>query len=202
MRLFVAVYPDEEARRALEILQQRTLEQMDRPALHEGESITPEGVLRAPKSPWRAAAAGQMHLTLQFLGDAVTVHKAEEAEKALDKVKFSPFSMECVGIGAFGSPKRATILWAGLKSEEAARLASLIASALSPLELAPDKPFAPHVTFARSKYPHDVSAWAEKERETVWCEVGWKAEKFALVESEVMLGGGHEHRVMKEYRLQ
>ncbi|MDE1797933.1 MAG: RNA 2',3'-cyclic phosphodiesterase [Candidatus Micrarchaeota archaeon] len=202
MRLFVAVYPDEAARRALEGLQARTLAQMAAPALHEQDSLTPQGALRAPKSPWRGTEAGQLHLTLQFLGDQLTIHQQEEVENALEKVggALAPFSMTCAGAGAFASPRRATILWAGLGSEEARQLAGAVAGALAPLGLKPDKPFAPHVTFARSKHPHDVGAWAEKERETIWCEAGWKVEKFALVSSEAVLGG-HEHRVLKEYLL-
>jgi 2'-5' RNA ligase len=225
MRLFVAVYPEKSVREGLEHLQKEALGAHPAPKLEDGDTMTLEGVLRPAKSPWRVTDGEQLHLTLQFLGDDITVHKAEEIEKTLENVIHSPgrsmaavnhspdkanaamektiihsFDMSCVGIGAFPSPKRATVLWAGVRCAEVERLAKAVADALAPLGLRPDKPFAPHITFARSKHPHDVSEWVEKQKEMVWSQTGWKVDKFYLTESQTMLGG-HEHRILKEYRL-
>jgi 2'-5' RNA ligase len=94
-----------------------------------------------------------LHITLKFLGEteqktAIEVKIKEAAES------FTPFNVSLKGIGAFPSPKRAKILWAGVK-EGIDYLTDLFISLDKKIhELGFKKEmrkFTPHITFARVK---------------------------------------------------
>ena len=87
------------------------------------------------------------HLTLAFLGDALT---EAEACAALDAVSGAPFKLYSDKPGCFWRGASA-IFWLGLKSSaELAELNKRLNAALSATGFKPDKrPFNPHITLAR-----------------------------------------------------
>jgi 2'-5' RNA ligase len=100
------------------------------------------------------------HLTLQFFGsvqeDAVAgLHAAcERAARARP-----PFAIELGGAGAFASPRRARVLWIGVRSghDQVAALAEALFAHSEPLGFPREqREFRSHVTVARLKAPGDV----------------------------------------------
>lgn len=92
------------------------------------------------------------HITLQFLGD-VPVHRVEELADALRTVQAGPLRLELDGIGTFGQPSAPRVLWAAVTGElERLRaLHAAVTAATAPLGFeAESRPYAPHITLARS----------------------------------------------------
>jgi 2'-5' RNA ligase len=105
--------------------------------------------------------AGNMHLTLQFLGeipesDAKTVSGALAA--AVSGV--APFPVRFAGVGAFQSVRRATVLWTGVGEgrDGLVELASRVKAVTGRIvPISPEKPLVPHLTLARFRVPADLS---------------------------------------------
>lgn len=137
IRSFVAVHLPAEVQRALGELQA----ELRRPAerLAQVKWVTP----------------ANMHLTLQFLGDV----DSGLLPKLVDSLRGAfldthPFELEVADVGAFPSPARPRVLWAGLKRgvDGLKALASAAAGVTGPLGFPPeDRPFKPHVTLGRVK---------------------------------------------------
>jgi RNA 2',3'-cyclic 3'-phosphodiesterase len=93
------------------------------------------------------------HLTLRFLGE-VEERLAEVIGSALDPAlaPISPFDLQLAGVGAFPSPERPRVVWAGVSvgSRETATLAHLVEGVLAPLGFPREgRAFVPHVTLLR-----------------------------------------------------
>lgn len=96
-----------------------------------------------------------MHLTLKFLGDLPRTRIQPLADAVRRAVQGEPrFEVVLLGAGAFPSPARPRVLWAGVR-EGADRLARLsrsidestVASGFAPA----DKAFRPHLTIGRAR---------------------------------------------------
>jgi 2'-5' RNA ligase len=95
-----------------------------------------------------------VHVTLRFLGEASAGQRAELV-RALDTVTApAPFTLECRGLGIFGSPARPRVLWAGVCGD-VSRLAELqreVEAACVRLGWpAEESTYRPHVTLARGR---------------------------------------------------
>ena len=92
-----------------------------------------------------------IHFTLRFFGDT-PISKLELVHTELSKVKFSPFTIEITGVGAFPSIKRPRVIWVGL-AQNAKLMIDLkrrIDDYLGNLGYPPErKKFHAHATFAR-----------------------------------------------------
>jgi|WetSurMetagenome_2_1015567.scaffolds.fasta_scaffold288748_2 RNA 2',3'-cyclic 3'-phosphodiesterase len=102
-----------------------------------------------------------MHLTMKFLGD-IDEENIEGMSKKLDELSelYQPFSMSLCGLGAFPSPKRARVVWAGVDAD-VSRLRNLAASIddmSSDYGIAKEgRPFTAHVTLARLREPSMIN---------------------------------------------
>lgn len=99
--------------------------------------------------------AANVHLTLKFLG-AVDEGRLEEIAAALDAVRarHAPFNAETSGFGAFPSPRRARVLWAGIGAgaENLGALAADVEGSLEGLGFEREtRPYAPHLTLGRAR---------------------------------------------------
>jgi len=105
------------------------------------ESVRRE--LGAPRGP------RQDHVTLAFLGE-IDGPAAEAAASALARVRFGAFDAQVAGLGAFPSPRRARVVWAGIRGGAAGvgGLARLVSGAL---RLGGSARLVPHVTVSRVK---------------------------------------------------
>jgi 2'-5' RNA ligase len=109
----------------------------------------------------RWVAPASYHITLKFLGWT----RPEVAFAVRDRMAAAlagqrGFELETRGLGAFPSPERARVLWAGVDEAGGARLTELarrVEGTAEELGFArEDRPFHPHVTLARLAAPSDV----------------------------------------------
>ena len=133
MRAFVAVFPPSEMQEALA-------------DAARGLPVVGKVRLTPPSN---------IHLTLKFLGDVSQEDLGRLAE-ALEPVRerHEPFEASISGFGAFPSPRRARILWAGI-GEGAAELRALardVEESLEPLGFErDDRTYVPHLTLGRAR---------------------------------------------------
>lgn len=116
---------------------------------------------RLPGARW--TSPGSWHLTLKFLGATwprlvSTVHDAV----AVVAAGRPAFQTRVGPLGAFPSPGRARVLWAGLEDPEGliVALARDLDSALARHFPVEQRPFTPHLTLARLNPPRDLRSAA------------------------------------------
>jgi 2'-5' RNA ligase len=103
-------------------------------------------------SDLRWTRSEQRHLTLQFLGPVDD--PAAVAEFVADAARArQPFTLSLGGGGAFPNPRRASVLWVGVR-QGSGELTDL-AENLSPLS-GDDRPYRAHLTLARVSKARDV----------------------------------------------
>jgi len=133
VRAFVAVFPPPEVREAL---------------AEAARDLPVVGKVRL-------TAPANLHLTLKFLGD-VPEDGLDRVAAALDSMRerHEPFEAQISAFGAFPSPRRARILWAGI-GEGADRLRALardVEGCLEPLGFEREaRTYLPHLTFGRAR---------------------------------------------------
>ena len=108
-------------------------------------------------------AADNLHVTLKFLGDTDEAH----VPALLDALGTAApgtaaFEVAVRGLGAFPSPLRARVVWAGLEEAPAlAGLAGRVDAALAALGVPREsRPFSAHVTLGRVREPRRNPALA------------------------------------------
>jgi 2'-5' RNA ligase len=113
--------------------------------------------------------AANLHVTVKFLGPVkASAVEAIRDRLARDLAARPPFELEARGLGAFPSPARARILWAGLApSPGLAALADAVEGGMEALGFArEERAFHPHLTIARVKQgesgPAVAAALAER----------------------------------------
>lgn len=123
----------------------------------------------------RLVPAGNLHLTLAFIGSLDEARVAELA-RHVEHCRCVPFVWRVDHMGAF---RRARVLWAGGASVPALdHLVRDVRALLDRLDVAYDrKPFAPHVTLVRdaSRLPEGFAA--------IDPPVNWTCERAVLVRS-------------------
>ncbi len=124
-------------------------------------------LLRPSTRALRWVPAGNIHLTLKFLGDT-PVEKIEELKKALEgEVRHHPpFEIQVGTLGAFPNPHRPRVVWVGVQAPaDLARLAAGVENATRPLGFpTEERPFSPHLTLGRVSQhaaPDEIRALAE-----------------------------------------
>lgn len=106
-----------------------------------------------------------IHLTLKFLGE-VAPDRVEAVAQALAEATagVGPFELKLEGLGFFPGPRRARVVWVGVK-EPTGRLARLqrqVEARLEPLGFPPEgREFVPHVTLGRLKVPASLPLGAD-----------------------------------------
>lgn len=170
MRLFVAVTPPPEVRRA-------ALEAVEGAARELG------GAVRWTKQE-------NVHLTLKFLGEVPqeTLGVVRDALGEACSAR-TPFVAGLRNLGAFPTPRRARVVWAGVDegAEEMTALAAGIESALEPLGFEREgRPYMPHATLGRArKHPVGIDLHGARVQNAPIFRVG-SAE---LVRSTLAPGG-------------
>ena len=124
--------------------------------------------LRADIPGARWVPMEQIHLTLDFLGevdDAASKLLADE----LVAIRAPEFFLRFSGTGCFPNRNRPRVLWVGLEPEP---LLISLASQVRKAALActipqEERPFFPHITLARLKFPanRDVDAFLDQSRQ-------------------------------------
>lgn len=176
MRMFVAVLPAAEAVEHLE------------------EFLGPR---QEAEPGFRWTSPEQWHVTLAFMATVADRHLDDlEARLARAAARRTAFTVAFTGGGAFPSPARAKVLFAGVETDvdggvELARLATgaRAAATKAGAEAAGGR-FHPHVTLARIGRPVEATRWVRVL--DAYQGPGWAAEELALVASH--LGEGPRRR--------
>jgi 2'-5' RNA ligase len=109
--------------------------------------------LRGPAGRLRLAPAGQLHVTLAFLGEIDQARADGVADALRPVVAATPgWPLAIRGCGAFPDLGRPRVLWFGVEDSDGrcGALQAAVWRALQPLGFVPEaRPFRPHVTFAR-----------------------------------------------------
>jgi 2'-5' RNA ligase len=119
----------------------------------------------AAELPVSWVAPENLHITVKFLGriDETRVPAVIEALHTAATGRHA-FDLEIVSLGAFPSPTRPRVLWAGVTEGETplAALAAAVDDALAPLGFPREtRAFTAHVTLARVREPRRTPALAE-----------------------------------------
>jgi 2'-5' RNA ligase len=137
-----------------------------------------------PGARW--VAAGQLHLTLRFLG-ATPPGDVARIIDAIAAVASDAFEIALSGTGTFpgpAAPESPRILWAGVAPQEPVReLARRIDLALGPDPESASRGFHPHITLARLGEPHgdELPQFLLAHRDLA--RPPWTVDRFALYES-------------------
>jgi RNA 2',3'-cyclic 3'-phosphodiesterase len=93
------------------------------------------------------------HFTLVFLGEKSDSDIARIKDK-MAEMRFEPFTLNYVGVGAFPKPASARVVWIGVDPEGGQRLTELandVITKMAELGFQTDKPFSPHLTIFRAR---------------------------------------------------
>jgi RNA 2',3'-cyclic 3'-phosphodiesterase len=106
---------------------------------------------------FRWASALPFHLTLAFLGEIPNRDLNAIGQIAAESARpIEPFEIEVKGLGAFPSPSRPRVIWAGVTAPNLKPLFDLQESLMSSLERIghppDDRRFNPHVTLGHRKH--------------------------------------------------
>ena len=131
---------------------------------------------------WTSENTG-FHLTLAFLGDVRNGDLGRLVEAVASSVGgFSTCELHFEGLGAFPSPGRPRVVWAGLPAREPALLDGIqraVAGAAASAGYPSDERFHPHVTLGRFKPgrrgPCDLTQVVERYR-------SWSCGEFTALE--------------------
>jgi RNA 2',3'-cyclic 3'-phosphodiesterase len=147
------------------------------------------GPLQAAAPDLRWTSRNAWHLTLAFLGDvdeSVLPELTARLERAARRHPSQVLAIE--GGGAFPSPVRARVLWAGIRGDNRA-LASLAASVAAGARRAgappPDegRKYRPHLTLARCRQPTNVATLTAALAD--FATADWTARSVHLIRSQL-----------------
>ncbi len=150
-------------------------------------------------------APDNLHVTLKFLG-GVDPERLERVAAALAGTAAggAPFDLALRGLGAFPSPTRPRVIWAGVAgdSPELATLASGVEAALAVLGFVPEgRPFSAHVTLGRVREPRRDPALAAALDAAAGRELGrFRVERVALMRSDLSPRGAR-YTVLESWAL-
>ncbi len=157
--------------------------------------------------PLRWMAPATYHVTLKYLGwTRPEVVPAVRAALVRALVGIEPFRFRAARLGAFASPARATVVWAGVDEPAGAdparrgalgRLATALDRELATVGFpAEPRAFHPHVTLARLREPGDVAGVLLPFSEQVFSET--RADFVTLFESVTKTTGSEYAVVLRE----
>jgi len=135
-------------------------------------------------------APGNLHITLKFLGDVDEARVEAIAASLRQALAGAPaFDAVVGGLGAFPTPARARVVWAGVRAGAeamvgvAGRVEAALASFGFPQEA---RPFSPHVTLGRVRVPRRDPGLAEALGDGEGREFGTvRVERVLLVRSRL-----------------
>jgi 2'-5' RNA ligase len=138
-----------------------------------------------------------LHLTLKFFGE-VPEERAEELVKTFSGLANTGanFVLECGGIGAFPTLRRARTIWLSIGGKGAARLAALAERIESTAETLgfkrEERRFQPHLTLGRVRGPRGLPELSRRLERLTAAEtepIPWPVRSFHLIRSELKPAG-------------
>jgi RNA 2',3'-cyclic 3'-phosphodiesterase len=161
--------------------------------------------LNSAAAAFRWVPAGNLHLTLKFLGE-IAEERVPRVIGAAQEVggRATPFSITLGGMGAFPSPRRPQVVWVGIVqgADRLNELARDLDATLSRVEFPKDsRPFRPHLTIARAKQAGPMPDLSGPLRNLRGMVVGAQTVDALLVMQSALNPGGSIYRPVEEVRL-
>jgi 2'-5' RNA ligase len=135
---------------------------LDEPSVRE-RIVNAQRGLEQTRAELKLVEPTIMHLTLRFLGE-VPQATLEKVKESLNTVRFRPFEVEFLGMGAFPNLNRINIVWVGITQgqDQLSDIFRQLEPKLRQLGLPPDnKGFNPHLTVARVRSAANKNVLAE-----------------------------------------
>jgi 2'-5' RNA ligase len=135
-----------------------------------------------------------LHVTLKFLGD-VEDQRTEEIGASLSAAvaDIDAFDIALRGLGAFPTPVRPRVIWAGVGAGEGslAAIANAVERRLAPLGFPADaRGFSAHVTLGRVREPRRDPALTEALARAASLDLGAsRVDRVVLMRSQLSRGG-------------
>ncbi len=144
-----------------------------------------------------------LHLNLKFLGE-ISEAQAADARSRLGALALKGGDVAIRGVGAFPSPGRPRVVWAGVASEHesvVAPIAQQVIGALEGIGEKDDRPFRAHITLGRVRTGRNVRELGELIRHNSSREFGVVRFAELKLKSSVLKPGGPVYEDMGAYRL-
>lgn len=146
--------------------------------------------------------SGNVHVTLKFLGN-VSQDRLPELETALARVRFSPFTLELKGVGAFPGLSRVNVVWVGIirGEKEVERIYKQVEDGMASVGFQREgRRFNAHITVARARSGRKMEELAGLLTQLRDTEFGsFQADKVRLKRS-VLRSSGPEYSTLYETR--
>jgi len=148
---------------------------------------------------WKQTKAGQIHLTLFFIGDCSNAEYAEISGR-LSQIRFQPFQLEIGGLGVFPSRRNPGVLWYDAqKVPVLMELQQQISDKLEPFSKKPlRKKFIPHITVARRKSKNGTDRQIVELINRDFTAIKTTVDDFSLKQS-TLKPEGSEHVILQTY---
>jgi len=107
-----------------------------------------------------------LHLNLKFLGE-ISNAEASEVGLRLSRLSLKGAEVTVRGVGAFPTPARPRVIWAGIAPEDeplVTPIAEGVIKALEGIGEKDDRSFRPHITLARVRSGRNITTLAEAMR--------------------------------------
>ncbi len=157
------------------------------------------GQLRPTLKHYRFARSAPRHLTLKFIGEISHELFDEVGQRLACGFEYGgAITLKPMGVGAFPTPARARVIWAGIggETDQLVSLALEIEAALEPLGIGRDnRPFRPHLTLGRlirGGRPQNVGNTVEKYKKLTG--PSWTVAEVILYESLLKPEGAEHHQ--------
>lgn len=160
--------------------------------------------LATPLDGVRWTPAGNLHLTLRFIGETDS-EKQARFEEALARVRVEPFILPVGGVGMFTGRGPPRVLWAGVGSGHTRlyQLRKQVDEALLAVDTGLPMPgFHAHFTLARLDPDHEPKALAQfVERHADFEAPPFRVAEFQLLASELRPGRPPVYRLVRSFPL-
>lgn len=137
-----------------------------------------------------------LHLNLKFLGD-ISEAQAAEVRSRLGKLSLKGAVVDVRGVGAFPSPNRARVVWAGVATEHEPLVAPIekgVREALEGIGERDDREFRPHITLGRVRSGRNLQELGEFLRQNSQREFGVVGLREIKLKSSALTPSGPVYR--------
>lgn len=107
--------------------------------------------LEATRADLKIVERENLHYTVKFLGE-ITEAQSVEVDRRLKALRLAKADITAEGVGAFPSPSRPRVVWAGVAegdSQKVEAIAGPVIQSLRGIGEQDDRPFQAHLTLAR-----------------------------------------------------
>ena len=145
-----------------------------------------------------------LHFTIKFLGEIGDAQVAEVLSK-LGSIDLSGGAVEVRGAGAFPSPGRPKVVWAGVASEHESLVAAIaggVEGALAGIGERDERPFRAHITLGRVRSFRNARQLGEFLRANVNKPFGTARLSSLKLKSSLLTSGGPVYKDLGVFPLQ